>query len=59
MFVSLSGDKILHLNIGSYDVKKKVLKKYTRVDDIVQGIWQSGVGSMLAKTNKTNHLNIF
>ena len=29
------------------------MKKYTRVDIVVQGIWQSGVGSMLAKTNLT------
>ena len=26
---------------------------YTKVDDIVQGIWQSGVGSMLAKIDIT------
>ena len=25
------------------------LMSYTKVDDVVQGIWQSGVGSMLAK----------
>ena len=27
---------------------------YTKVDDIVQGIWQSGVGSMLAKIDIKN-----
>ena len=27
---------------------------YTKVDDVVQGIWQSGVGSMLAKINIKN-----
>ena len=27
---------------------------YTKVDDVVQGIWQSGVGSMLAKIDIKN-----
>ena len=29
---------------------------YTKVDDVVQGIWQSGVGSMLAKIDITKGL---
>ena len=27
---------------------------YTKVDDVVQGIWQSGVGSMVAKIGIKN-----
>ena len=59
MFGPFAPDEIQHpVHISRFRVIEKKnqpgFMSYTKVDNVVQGFWQSGVGSMLAKINIKN-----